>query len=254
VTPSIVDLERAAYATWSPDEHIVIGGWTVTSNGGWTRRVNSAGAVGTPETSVGVRDAIAAWLADRGSPLVVRITPLVDQSVVEEIAESWGLASKDETIVMTASGPVRADGAAVQLVDPLDSAFTEDLHRLNGRGPSAVEPWLRIVDRMAGRAVGLWIPGQACGVVAIEERLAPVYSVAVDPGHLRQGLATQIMAAAAAWSRAQGATTRFLQVLGTNAAAVSLYEGLGFEARYRYHYLMAKSDETTPPSPPLAPP
>ncbi len=252
MTPSIADLERAAYATWSPDERTDIGGWTVMSNGGWTRRANSAGAVGTPETSFGVRDAIAAWLTDRGSPLVVRVTPLVDQGVVEEIAESWGLASEDDTTVMTASGTVRADHAAVRLVDPADSAFSDDLHQLNGRGPSAVEPWLRIVGRMAGRAVGLWIPGQACGVVAVEGRLAPVYSVAVDPDHRRQGLATQIMAAAAVWSRERGATTRFLQVLGTNAAAVSLYEGLGFEARYRYRYLRAMSDEATPRSRPLA--
>lgn len=245
--PSIADLERAGYATWSPDERTDIGGWTVMSNGGWTRRVNSAGAIGVPGTSIGVRDEIAAWLADRGAPFVVRVTPLIERSVVDEIGESWGLEREDETIVMTAFGPARGDAAAVRFIDPSDRAFTDDLHRLNGRGPSAVEPWLRITGRIAGRAVGLWIPGRACGVVAFEGRIAPVYSVAVDPGHRRQGLATQIMAAAAAWSWERGATTRFLQVLGTNEAAVSLYEGLGFEARYRYHYLKPSSDDATAP-------
>ncbi|HSJ71046.1 MAG TPA: GNAT family N-acetyltransferase [Acidimicrobiia bacterium] len=247
MTPSVAGLEGAAYATWSPDERIDIGGWTVMSNGGWTRRVNSAGAVGTPETSIAARDAIASWLSDRGSPFVVRVTPLIEPGVVDEIVESWGLERQDETIVMTAGGNARANAAAVQFIDPSDRAFTDDLHRLNARGPSAVEPWLRIVGRMAGRAAGLWIPDRACGVVALDGRFAPVYSVAVDPGHRRQGLATQIMAAAAAWSSDRGATTRFLQVLGTNAAAVSLYRGLGFEARYRYHYLTPTDDRTTAP-------
>ena len=247
MTPSIADLELAAYATWSPDERIDIGGWTVMSNGGWTRRVNSAGAVGAPETSIAVRDAISSWLADRGSPFVVRVTPLIEPGVVDEIVESWDLAPEDETIVMTAGGNARAHAADVQFIDPSDRVFTDDLHRLNGRGPSAVGPWLRIVGRMDGLATGLWIPGRACGVVALDGRFAPVYSVAVDPGHRRRGLAIQIMAAAAAWSSDRGAATRFLQVLGTNAAAVSLYEGLGFGAHYRYHYLTPTDDRTTAP-------
>lgn len=245
--PSVADLERSAYATWSPDERIDIGGWTVMSNGGWTRRVNSAGAVGAPETSLAVRDAIASWLAERGSPFVVRVTPLLDPGVVDEIVASWGLEREDETLVMTASVLARADAAAVELVDPADRAFTDDLHRLTGRGPSAVDPWLRILRRMGKRATGLWIPGRACGVVAIEGGLAPVYSVAVDPGHRRQGLATQIMAAAAAWSGDWGASTQFLQVLGTSAAALALYEGLGFEVCYRYHYLEHGGDDATDP-------
>lgn len=251
--PSIADLERSAYATWSPDERIDIGGWTVMSNGGWTRRVNSAGGVGAPDTSVAVRDAIVSWMVERGSPFVVRVTPLLDPRVVDEIMVSWGLVREDETLVMAASLSARESAEAVRFIDPADRAFTDDLHRLNGRGPSAVEPWLRIVRRMGDRTTGLWIPGRACGVVAIEGGLAPVYSVAVDLGHRRQGLATQIMASAAAWAQERGAATQFLQVLGTNASAVALYEGLGFESSYSYHYLRPGDDDATDPSrPPVA--
>jgi ribosomal protein S18 acetylase RimI-like enzyme len=45
------------------------------------------------------------------------------------------------------------------------------------------------------------------------------------------------MGASSAWALEEGAQWQFVQVLGTNAATIELYEGLGFTERYRYSYL-----------------
>ena len=53
----------------------------------------------------------------------------------------------------------------------------------------------------------------------------------------RTGLASRIMAASVVWALERGAEWQFIQVLGTNEAAIELYEGLGFSERYQYRYL-----------------
>jgi ribosomal protein S18 acetylase RimI-like enzyme len=83
----------------------------------------------------------------------------------------------------------------------------------------------------------LWVPGKAVGFVAVSEGISSVFSVAVREEHRRTGLATKIMAASAAWAIDRGAEWQFIQVLGTNGAAIELYEGLGFSERYQYRYL-----------------
>ena len=62
-------------------------------------------------------------------------------------------------------------------------------------------------------------------------------SLEVEESHRGQGLALAVMAALVEWGAAQGATTAYLQVLGDNAPARRLYEGMGFTPHHTYRYL-----------------
>lgn len=237
MTVPIERMERAGYAAWSPDEQTEIGGWTVRSSGGFTRRLNSATTNGTPDTTIDTKLAITEWLAERGSPLVVRVTPLIDPVTVEGCASVWNLSPLDETIVL-ARKPVRSiGGREVLVVDAADGAFARELMHLNSRSESDLEPWSRLVGRVSHNATGLWIPGQAVAFVAIDQGIASLFSLAVSQERRRTGVATKFMNAAFTWASARNAETLFLQVLGTNVPALTLYERLGFEEVYRYHYL-----------------
>lgn len=66
---------------------------------------------------------------------------------------------------------------------------------------------------------------------------AEILTLAVHPKQRRQGLARQLMQAAMAQARRQGACEMFLEVAVDNAAAIGLYSALGFEKRgRRYGY------------------
>ncbi|MCL1598926.1 MAG: GNAT family N-acetyltransferase, partial [Actinomycetia bacterium] len=241
VTASIERMERAGYVAWSADEQIEIGGWTVRSSGGFTRRLNSAKANGRADTSIDTKRAVAGWLAERGASLAVRVTPLIDRPTVERCASTWGLSLLDETIVL-ARRPTRSiGGREVLVIDADDEGFAHELMDLNGRSGSDLKPWSRLVRRISPNAAGLWIPGQAVAFVAIYEGVASLFSLAVLESSRRIGVATKVMNAAFTWASARDAETLFIQVLGANVAGLALYERLGFDEMYRYHYLQPSS-------------
>jgi len=237
LTPSIDRIERAGYLAWSPEQTATIGGWSVVSNGGFTRRLNSATAHSEADTSLETRDAVAAWLAERGAPLTIRVTPLIDPATVSAVERTWFLESLDETFVMTRIPPRGRYSGGIDYVDAGDDGFVEDLFTLNGRTSSYLGQWRGIVERIGSFATGLWIPGDAVGFVAMNDRVASLFLVAVRPQLRRQGIATRIMDAAFAWSVDRNAETMALQVLGTNEPARMLYEELGFVDTYSYRYL-----------------
>jgi len=241
VSPSVEQLELAAADTWSPDITAVIDGWKVSSNGGFSRRLNSATALGIAETSLEAKRSVSGWLAEGGAPLVVRVTPLSDPGTVESCERNWYLEERDETLVLTRSiGPTPA-GRGVVFVDPIDDGFVDEFFAFNGRRPVDDDAWQRMVRRIEPDATGLWAEGTAVGFVAVSGPVAYTYSVAVHPDERRSGVGTRIMAAAQAWAGERGARSMALQVLGTNKAARGLYERLGFSEAYRYHYLQAAS-------------
>ena len=85
----------------------------------------------------------------------------------------------------------------------------------------------------------------ASGVAAYADDWVGFRSIEVAPEHRRQGLGLAVMAALLEWGAEQGATTAYLQVLGDNAPALALYDGLGFTTHHAYRYLTPRL--TRPP-------
>jgi len=245
VTLSVERIERSGFSVWSPDETTLIAGWRVASSGGYTRRLNSATTTGPADTSLQTRHAIARWLAVRGSQLTVRVTPLIDPATTEACTRTWELEAVDETLVMVSRSLASSGNGDVTVVNAHDAGFTADLFSLNQRDQAQLGPWSRIVERVGSNGVGLWIPGRAVGFAAVSDGIASVFSVAVRPELRRMGFATQVMDAARQWATDSGAGSMFLQVLGTNTPARSLYTSLGFVEQYRYHYLQPAPRQRT---------
>ena len=235
--PSVEGIEDSSSTAWSPDETTTISGWQVGSSGGFTRRLNSATSVGEVDTSLETRNAISRWLAERGAGLTVRVTPLMENDVVAACLSDWGLERRDPTIVMVRRQESANDHNVVDVVAADNPEYTAELIALNYPDSSVRAAWDRIVGRAGSSAVGLWVPGRAVGFTVVSNGIASLFSVAVREGNRRSGLATAIMDASAAWALERDVEWQFVQVLGTNTAAIELYEGLGFAERYRYSYL-----------------
>jgi GNAT superfamily N-acetyltransferase len=64
-------------------------------------------------------------------------------------------------------------------------------------------------------------------------------TIEVDPAERGRKLGLLVMAELLEWGAELGATTAYLQVLGDNARAHALYDGLGFVEHHHYRYLAA---------------
>lgn len=236
----ISKLEAASYDTWTPDHSTEIGGWNLYATDGFTRRINCASGVGEPSVEPEVWASASNWLVERGALPIVRVTPLLDRSVVD-VFRSRGYEEIDDSVVLTAAAQGSYDDH-IRLVDVADNGFFGDINALNDRRDTSIPAWQRLLQRVRLRAAGIWVPGVAAGLVVVSGRYAGVFSVAVAPDHRRQGLATRMMDAAGAWALDRGADTMFLQVFGENTAALGLYEQLGYTEQYRYSYLQPVGD------------
>ena len=83
----------------------------------------------------------------------------------------------------------------------------------------------------------------AIGRGVVDDGWLGLTAVEVAPEHRRRGLARAVMAAVHGWGAEHGATHAYLQVSADNAAAVALYDRVGYWVHHDYRY---RSD----PSPP----
>jgi ribosomal protein S18 acetylase RimI-like enzyme len=211
VTPAAA--QRRGLALWPDLETEELGGWLLrSSRGSSARRANSVLAMG-PSGVAGDHDAVVAFYAGLGQRPIAAVLP---DSAEDELfrAHGWVLESHDADTVFEIAG------------------VAEVSRRLP---PSVAAAELRIEGDLATASVG----DRATGVVAVDGDWAGFRSIAVDPGHRRQGLGLAVMVALVEWSAERGATTAYLQVLGDNAPALALYDRLGFVEHHRYRYLAA---------------
>lgn len=79
---------------------------------------------------------------------------------------------------------------------------------------------------------------EAAATFAMSDDVVDLHRIVTSPTARRRGLARQLLAAGIEWARTSGAARILLEVEGTNAAALALYETEGFRRiaeRYDYY-------------------
>lgn len=236
---AVEHLERLCADAWPAPVVRELGGWRLRAGaGGFTRRANSALAVGDP-----------------GVPVPEALTEVL------RFAEAHGIAP----VVASPEGSpwwraVRAEGwdpaeESIALVAGLDTlAAPEPGHDVTfDAEPSAAwwalsgltdHPARRPIIVPDGPALGFGVAraddGTATGVVRAALVADHVYlsRLEVHPEARRTGVASAVTAAAARWGLERGGRYAVLQVLRSNTGAVAFYERLGCVEHHRYHYLV----------------
>jgi ribosomal protein S18 acetylase RimI-like enzyme len=111
-------------------------------------------------------------------------------------------------------GALAVDGAAFSPFWRFDQQGLEDARRATPNSR------FRVVDRH-GEVVGYAVTGRA-GAIGYLQRLA------VTPEHQRRGIGRALVLDGLLWARRRGAASLLVNTQETNAAAVELYESMGF--------------------------
>lgn len=225
-TGEIRNLEHAAALAWPGVEHEWLDGWLLRFGHGVTRRANSAVPLDVSARDVG---ALVEWYAERGvAPLVaapdrlLRVPP--------------GVATDAENVVMTGELESTYLGASI-------AAEPDDEWLRLYRREVPVDVLTAVID---GEVAFATLGGAAVGRAAVTAAPDGTRWVGLSAVHVvetarRRGLARDLCGALLAWGGERGATRAYVQVLADNAAALSLYESMGFTAHHRTRYLDARS-------------
>jgi ribosomal protein S18 acetylase RimI-like enzyme len=245
-------LEERGFNAWPAPRNIYFGGWVFRLGGGYTKRANSAQALGGRREMRA--DSINAWTPARAfedirreaerlyfahcQPATFRLSPLADAEADPALAQA-GYEKLDPCTVMTA--PLRAGAAEpVRLDSGPTPAWLNGIAAAQGVAPSQRALHDRIVEAIAPPAafasvhVGETAAGFGLGVG--ERGAVGLFDIVVRPEFRGRGFGAAITRALMQWGREGGAQTAYLQVADDNLGARRLYEGLGFCAAYPYHY------------------
>lgn len=231
----MTDLFDILEATWPAASERMAGGWRVREGQGGGKRVSSA-TLATDEAVRGIDQAEAAHSA-LGQPPLFCLRP--DQADADAALAERGYHVIDPVILYSApTAQIGAEAPARLTSFPIwpPLAIMKDIWADGHIGPERLAVMERvavtktaILGRQGDRPAGAVF-------VAVQGDTAMIHALHVDPGQRRQGLARNLMRAAARWAEAQGATSLALAVTEGNLAANALYQALGMQPAGRYHY------------------
>ena len=229
-TSQIRATEHAAALAWPGIEQQWMDGWLLRGAGGHTHRANSAVPLGV-EADVGAVPGIVEWYSRRGQ------TPWL--AVADRLLRlPKGVPVHLETVVMVRDLPAGESDPTVSLAERPDEQWLRLYER-----KVPVDVLTAVVDGVVVFATrGDAAVGRAAVTLAPDgTRWAGLSAVRVADAQRRRGHARALCSGLLVWAVEQGATRCYAQVLADNAAAIALYEHLGFTTQHRARYVDGRS-------------
>lgn len=229
-------------ATWPAAATRIEGPWLLREGRGGGKRVSAATAEGAWRPGdIALAEAAQARL---GQPALFLIRP--EEAALDAELARCGFALVDPVVILSA--PVA--GLASTPPRPLSAfchwpplAIQRELWAEGGIGPARLAvmervggPHTAILGRAGDRAAG-------AAFVAVAGSHAMLHALHVGTGQRRQGVARNIMRAAAAWAQHHGAIDFSVAVTRGNPPANALYSSLGMQVVGHYHYRMKVPEE-----------
>lgn len=240
-------LEERAFNAWPAHQTVLHQGWVFRLAAGFTQRANSVNALEAGAPFDGVLDAATALYARHGLPTVFRLSPLADPAADAALARA-GYAVHDPSLVLhlplSRLAPDAASAATRQAIalqttasdDWLDGfAQASDMPRHHRALHKALVHAIAhptacaLLRGASGEAVGF-------GLAVLERGAVGLFDIAVSRSQRGAGQGRALVQALLHWAARAGADSAYLQVRADNQAAIRLYESLGFETAYHYHY------------------
>lgn len=194
---------------------------------------------------------MAFFYALRGQPARFQICPAAQPEGLDDILEAQGYVvdattavQVSETARVLAQTPIEQTHEQteieIQVFETLSEAWLEG-YRLTQNAPLEEKALRReALERIPLSAVYVLarVNGTeaAVGRGVLEQGWLGVFGMTTRQEFRRQGLATKILRALAAWGQVHGAAQMYLQVMENNSGAKRLYENVGFRTLYHYHY------------------
>ncbi|HEY5819266.1 MAG TPA: GNAT family N-acetyltransferase [Mesorhizobium sp.] len=240
--------EAAAFRAWPAAAVHYDGTWITRLTAGHpAKRLNSVNPLDPSDvTAIPERVARAGRRFEAyGRPLTFRLSPLSGRQLTQ-FFDQEGWASLAESLVMRASleRDVPIDAAMHQIPMKDVGRFLSAAMVVHDLDP-ALRPGLSEIIAAVEPEAGLFVledDGEplATAICVHDGDLAGLFEIATGPRERGKGHGRRVVLSALKWARLRGAKEAWLQVGADNLAARRLYESIGFDELYRYHYRRPK--------------
>ncbi|MBD0380435.1 GNAT family N-acetyltransferase [Paenibacillus sedimenti] len=246
-----VEMDEIAARTWPAESTDALDNWLLRESQGVTKRANSVLAIGEYPKDPAWPQKAEKYYKERGLPSIFHVSGASPDGLDKFLADN-GYIADTPCLFMTANsqevrekalqaallkGPASVDTVWTQQAD---AAWIEAFLQLEQFPETRLSFYTGLFERMPEPKgfVRLLQDGEtvAAATAILEDGWAGFVNVVVSEACRGQGLGYSLMHALTAWSLEQGATKQYLQVIADNKPAVNLYEKLGYQALYGYHY------------------
>lgn len=235
-------IEEASLRAWPALSDSDFDGWRLRFADGYTRRANSVTPLGVSRLVLADKVATCERLyADRGLPAIFRLTPFAPPEL-DDLLACRGYRSADETEVRARrlDVPLPSRGCRATLRVHRIETWLDVFGALSG-APARTRPAHRaVLNAVPGtrRLLALWSGTEpvACGMSVHADGMLGLFDLVTHPERRNQGFGTEILRRSLLWGARANVQEAYLQVLAANAGARRIYDRLGFEVIYRYHY------------------
>lgn len=251
-TAPIVQIETLAARAWPATETVELDGWRLRHTAGVTKRANSVWPNGSPSTNDALAakvDTVERFYAARNLPARYQICPVAQPAELDHHLAEQGYRAVSRTAVQVGTVPAvlsrttplrQQPDFAVEISETFDEAWFAAYAHFAEEDPAGMTTRQTILQRIepaTGFAL-LQIQGQpaAVGLGVVEAGWLGIFCMGTAPHFRRRGAARAILRTLALWAQLDGVEQIYLQVTASNTPARSLYESLGFETLYHYHY------------------
>lgn len=244
-------IDTIASKTWPAETSTYIDPWLLRASIGVTKRANSVLAIGEYPNDPNWLAKIEQFYHSLGLPAIFHISNASPDDL-DELLHINGYALDTPCLMMTAASQEVAKIAqhkisqqgdtSIQMEwQPVADAEWLDAFLLLEQFPEERRDfYIALFDRMPVPKGFLKLKQNghiiALGTAITENEWAGFVNVVIHENHRGKGLGYILMHALTTWSLEQGATKQYLQVVASNTPAVTLYEKLGYQAIYGYHY------------------
>lgn len=241
-TADILALGRLAVAAWPAPHNDDHNGWLLRFAHGVSRRANSVAPFPLTADGVSVEDQISAaeaFYRGHGLPPRLQISPAAEPADLDQILARRGYQSEAAVTIQIAPASVIARHATEQDAVRIETAAPDDWWAFYQEGFERDARAIVAQSREQALFATLPAPGGrplAIGLGVMAGRWLGIFGMQTRPACRNRGFGRAVIGALAAWAVDRGVIGLYLQVEDSNPAAQRLYQRLGFQGVYGYHY------------------
>jgi len=237
----LLDIEYAAFISCPAIDQSLQAGMLLRSNGGYTKRANSATAICDVTGNYRkVIQACEAYFEDRGQPSVFRLLSILDIDEFDTKLADRGYQSIEKTLVMSCPLPgISRQRSKINSLSGDD--WIDAFYQISGDKSQykrqhlemllhIKSPCLTAAVRDATGAIA------ALGIGVVENGYFGIFNIVTAKNQQRKGYSTILISELMSWANSTRAHTAYVQVRAENNPAVELYKKLGYQENYHYWY------------------